>query len=151
MIRDVAPATKLMAVIACDHHGPMTPTMSLGITMCSGMASEWNPSSSAVRATSWKSPGAIERSQSLLIGGYRLMPGIPVENFTAARSHGVHVGVDVVLGDDLGIDEALVLVVVELQELAEHVVVVLAEHRRTAVPRLRDTLERVPDVRIRAD
>jgi hypothetical protein len=52
-MRDVAPATKLIAVIACDHDGPINPTMSLGITMCSGMASEWNPSSSAVRATSW--------------------------------------------------------------------------------------------------
>ena len=68
-IRDVAPATNAIAVMACDHCGPMSPTMSFGITMCSGIASEWYPSSSAVRATTWKSPGAIDRSHSLLIGG----------------------------------------------------------------------------------
>ena len=50
-----------------------------------------------------------------------------------------------------GLDVALVLLVVELQDLAVHVVVVLAEHRRAAVPDLRDALERVPDVRVRAD
>ena len=60
----MAPATKAIAVMACDQNAPISSTMSDGITMCSEMAIESNPSSSAVRATSWKSSVPIDASHS---------------------------------------------------------------------------------------
>ena len=67
--RVVAPATKAIAVMAWDQNGPISSTMSAGMTMCSETAMESKPSSSAVRATRWKSCAPSEASHSQLIGG----------------------------------------------------------------------------------
>lgn len=58
-----------MTVMACDQFGPISSTISSGTTMCSGMEMASNPSSSAVRATSWKSSAPIVESHGPVVGG----------------------------------------------------------------------------------
>ena len=68
-MREVAPATKAMAVKAWVQNLPISSAISQGMTMCSGIAMESKPSSSAVRANSWKSEEVIDGSHSWTVGG----------------------------------------------------------------------------------
>ena len=68
-MREVAPATKAITVMAWDQIEPISSTISSGTTMCSGTEMQSNPTSSAVRATSWKSSAPIAASHGWAIGG----------------------------------------------------------------------------------
>src|ERR1019366_7789759 len=64
---------------------------------------------------------------------------------------GVAVAIEVFVGRDALRNEALVAVVVDSEDLLEHVLVVLAECRRTSLPRQRYSAECVSQMVVGAD